>query len=106
MTVRVAINGFGRIGRNVFIPGRETSVDEISAAVERAAQQEMKGVLSVVKKRLVSIDFNRNPHSPNFDATQTQIVNNRLVRVLARDGNEWGFSCRMRSTAVAMGKLL
>ncbi len=89
-----------------FVPQRETSVEEINTAMERAAEQELKGVLSVVKEPLVSVDFNHNPYSSNFDATQTQMVNGRLVRVLSWYDNEWGFSCRMCDTAVAMGKLL
>ncbi len=89
-----------------FIPGRETSVSDINAAMERASQQELKGVLSVVKDELVSVDFNHNPHSSNFDTAQTQIVDGRLVRVLSWYDNEWGFSCRMSDVAVAMGKLL
>ncbi len=89
-----------------FIPGRETSVAEINQAMERAAEQDMKGILSVVKDKLVSIDFNHNPHSSNFDLSQTQIVNDRLVRVLSWYDNEWGFSCRMSDTAVALSKLL
>lgn len=89
-----------------FIPGRETSVDDINHAMERASQQELKGVLSVVKDELVSVDFNHNPNSSNFDLTQTQIVDGRLVRVLSWYDNEWGFSCRMSDVAVAMGKLI
>jgi glyceraldehyde 3-phosphate dehydrogenase len=89
-----------------FIPGRETSVDDINHAMERASQQELKGVLSVVKDELVSVDFNHNPNSSNFDLTQTQIVDGRLVRVLSWYDNEWAFSCRMSDVAVAMGKLI
>ena len=89
-----------------FIPTRETSVEDINAAMERAAQQELKGVLSAVKDQVVSVDFNHNPYSSNFDLTQTQIVEGRLVRVLSWYDNEWGFSCRMADTAVAMAKLL
>ncbi|MEZ5923739.1 MAG: type I glyceraldehyde-3-phosphate dehydrogenase [Hyphomicrobiaceae bacterium] len=88
-----------------FIPNRETTVDEINKAVKRAASQELKGILSAVDEELVSIDFNHNPHSSNFDLTQTQIVDGRLVRVLSWYDNEWGFSNRMCDTAVAMGKL-
>ena len=54
---------------------------------------------------LVSIDFNHNPASATFDLTQTQIVDGRLVRVMAWYDNEWGFSNRMADTAAAMGKL-
>jgi glyceraldehyde 3-phosphate dehydrogenase len=89
-----------------FIPVRETSPGDINHAMERASQQELKGVLSVVKDELVSIDFNHNPYSSNFDMTQTQIIDGRLVRVLSWYDNEWGFSCRMSDVAVAMGKLI
>ena len=89
-----------------FIPGRETAVDEINTAMEHAAKQELKGILAVSNEPLVSIDFNHNPYSSTFDLTQTQIVDGKLVRVLAWYDNEWGFSNRMADTAVAMGKLV
>src|SRR6476659_3808795 len=88
-----------------FIPGRETSVDEINKAMEHASKQQLKGILGVTREPLVSIDFNHNPNSSTFDLTQTQIVDGRLVRVLSWYDNEWGFSNRMADTAVAMGKL-
>jgi glyceraldehyde 3-phosphate dehydrogenase len=87
------------------IPGRETSVDEINKAMEQASRQQLKGILAVTAEPLVSIDFNHNPASATFDLTQTQIVDGRLVRVLAWYDNEWGFSNRMGDTAAAMGKL-
>ena len=52
------------------------------------------------------IDFNHDTHSSNFAPAQTKVLNNRLVRVLSWYDNEWGFSCRMADTAIAMGKLL
>ena len=55
-----------------FIPGRETSVDEINKAMEHAAAQQLKGILGVTNEPLVSIDFNHNPHvvdlRPDADA--------------------------------------
>jgi glyceraldehyde 3-phosphate dehydrogenase len=89
-----------------FIPGRETSVEEINKAMEHAAAQELKGILGVTSEPLVSIDFNHNPKSATFDLTQTQIVDGRLVRVLAWYDNEWGFSNRMADTAIAMAKVM
>ena len=89
-----------------FIPQRETSVEEINAAMTRAASQELKGILAVTSEPVVSVDFNHDPHSSTFDLTQTQIVDGRLVRILAWYDNEWGFSCRMCDTAVAVGKLI
>jgi glyceraldehyde 3-phosphate dehydrogenase len=89
-----------------FIPTRQTTVEEVNAAMERAAQQELKGILAVTKEPLVSVDFNHDPHSATFDLNQTQVVDGRLVRVLSWYDNEWGFSCRMCDTAVAVGKLI
>jgi glyceraldehyde 3-phosphate dehydrogenase len=88
------------------VPGRQTSVAEINTAMEHASRQRLKGILGVSKEPLVSIDFNHNPHSATFDATQTQIVAGELVRVLAWYDNEWGFSNRMADTAAAMGRLI
>jgi glyceraldehyde 3-phosphate dehydrogenase len=88
-----------------FIPGRETAVEEINKAMEQAAKQQLRGILDVTAEPLVSIDFNHNPASATFDLKQTQIVDGRLVRVLAWYDNEWGFSNRMADTAAAMGKL-
>jgi glyceraldehyde 3-phosphate dehydrogenase len=88
-----------------FIPGRQTTVDEINAAMERASEQQLKGILAVTREPLVSTDFNHDPHSATFDLNQTQVVDGRLVRVMAWYDNEWGFSVRMADTAVAMGKL-
>lgn len=88
------------------IPERETTVEEINQAMEKAAAQELKGVLAVNKAELVSIDFLHSPASSTFDLTQTQIVDGKLVRVLSWYDNEWGFSNRMVDTAVAMGKLI
>ncbi len=87
------------------VPNRSVSVDDINSAMERAAAQELKGILGYVTEPLVSIDFNHDPHSSSFDATQTQIVDGKLVRVLSWYDNEWGFSNRMCDTAAAMEEL-
>ena len=52
-----------------FIPGRETTTDEVNKAMEHAARQQLKGILAVTSEPLVSIDFNHNPHSSTFDLT-------------------------------------
>src|SRR5262245_46323218 len=104
-SIRVPVPNVSVVDLKV-IPGRETSVDEINKAMEQAAAQELKGILGVTDEPLVSVDFNHNSMSATFDLTQTQIVDGRLVRVLAWYDNEWGFSNRMADTAVAMAKLL
>ncbi len=89
-----------------FVPKNQTSVEEINAAMKAASEGSLKGILDYVTEPLVSIDFNHNAHSSCFDATQTQIVDDKLVRVVSWYDNEWGFSNRMNDTAVAMAKLI
>lgn len=80
--------------------------DDINAAMHDAANGALKGVLAVNELPLVSIDFNHNPASSTFDATQTKVLEGNFARVLSWYDNEWGFSNRMLDTIVAMGKLL
>ncbi len=84
-----------------FIAKRETSIEEINAAVKAAAEGELKGVLAYNDLPLVSVDFNHNPHSSIFDAGLTRVSGN-LVKVLSWYDNEWGFSCRMLDTTKAL----
>ena len=84
-----------------FISSRPTTVEEVNAAVKAAAEGPMKGVLAYNDKPLVSVDFNHNPASSNFDAGLTR-VNGNLVKILSWYDNEWGFSCRMLDTTVAL----
>ena len=65
----------------------------------------LKGILGYNTEPLVSIDFNHNPMSSTFDATQTQVVEGSLCRVLAWYDNEWCFSNRMVDTLGAVGNL-
>ena len=85
---------------------RATTIEEINAAMKRAASQELKGVLDIVDAPLVSIDFNHNPASSSFALDQTKVVSGTFVRVMSWYDNEWGFSSRMSDTAVAMSKLI
>jgi glyceraldehyde 3-phosphate dehydrogenase len=85
---------------------RDTSVDEINAAIHAAAAGPLKGVLGVTDDKLVSMDFNHDPHSSIFATDQTKVMDGNMCRILTWYDNEWGFSCRMVDTAVAMGKFL
>ena len=85
-----------------FTAGRETTVEEVNAAIKEASEGHLKGILGYVTDELVSIDFNHNPASSIFDATQTQVVVGNFVRILSWYDNEWGFSNRLPDTAVAM----
>ena len=88
-----------------FTASRNTSVDEINAIMLRAAETDRFGVLGFNTQPLVSIDFNHNSYSSNFDANHTR-VQDRLVKVLAWYDNEWGFSNRMLDTGLAIGATL
>jgi glyceraldehyde 3-phosphate dehydrogenase len=87
-----------------FTSSHDTTADEINAAIKKASEGRLKGVLGYNTLPLVSSDFNHNPASSSFDATQTQIIGGNFVRVLSWYDNEWGFSNRMPDTAVAMMK--
>ena len=89
-----------------FIPGRDTSIEEINQAMIAAATGPMKGVLNTKDQSNVSNDFNHDPHSSTFHLDQTKVMAGSLCRILSWYDNEWGFSNRMSDTAVAMGKLL
>ncbi len=89
-----------------FVAKRETTKDEINAAVKRAASQELKGILGVTDQPNVSTDFNHDSRSSVFHLDQTKVMDGTLVRVLSWYDNEWGFSNRMADTAVAMAKLI
>ncbi|PTD96096.1 type I glyceraldehyde-3-phosphate dehydrogenase [Pseudothauera lacus] len=82
-----------------FTARRATSKEEINALMHAAANGPMKGVLGVNEAPLVSSDFNHDPHSSVFDATQTRVIDGNLVKVLAWYDNEWGYSCRMLDAA-------
>ena len=89
-----------------FIAKRATSKDEINAAIKKAADGPLKGVLGYTNAPNVSIDFNHDPHSSIFHMDQTKVMDGTLCSVLSWYDNEWGFSNRMADTAVAMGKLI
>src|ERR1700712_1312694 len=85
-----------------FIAKRDTTVEEINQLMEKAAPEgPLKDTLTSQPEPLVSIDFNHNPASSNFDSTLTK-VSGRLVKVSSWYDNEWGFSNRMLDTTVAL----
>ena len=85
-----------------FVSGRDTTIEEINAAIVEAAGGRLKGVLDAIDAPLVSADFNHNSLSSVFDLNQTQVMGGNLVRVLSWYDNEWGFSNRMSDTAAAL----
>ncbi len=72
-----------------FIASRDTTVEEVNEAIKEASEGRLKGVLEYVTAPLVSVDFNHNPHSSSFDATQTQVIKGNFVRIMSWCDNEW-----------------
>jgi glyceraldehyde 3-phosphate dehydrogenase len=89
-----------------FIAKRATSAEEVNAAIKAAADGPLRGILGYTNEKLVSSDFNHDPHSSVFHMDQTKVMDGTFVSILSWYDNEWGFSNRMADTAVAMGKLI
>ena len=85
-----------------FVAKRATTKEEIDAAVKEASEGKLKNIIGINKKPLVSIDFNHNPLSSIYDATQTRVMEGTLVKVLSWYDNEWGFSNRMLDMTLAL----
>ncbi len=85
-----------------FIAKKETTKEEVNKIIDDAVANDpvLAEVLAVNKEPLVSSDFNHNPYTSIFDATQTRVQGN-LVKVMSWYDNEWGFSTRMLDTTVA-----
>ncbi|MCZ6772878.1 MAG: type I glyceraldehyde-3-phosphate dehydrogenase [Proteobacteria bacterium] len=85
-----------------FKAARDTSIEEICDIMRAAAAGELEGILTYNDAPLVSIDFNHNPASSIFEASQTKVIAGSMVKVLSWYDNEWGFANRMLDTTVAM----
>ena len=88
----------------VFTPGRDTTAEELNAALKEASEGAMKGVLAFTDQPLVSSDFNHQPASSTVDSLETAVLEGKLARVVSWYDNEWGFSNRMLDTALALAK--
>ena len=102
--IRVATPNVSLISLDVVLK-KQGSVEEINAAMKKASEGELKGILGYSTDKLVSADFNHVPASSTFDAPQTTVVDGGLTRVLSWYDNEWGFSNRMSDTAAYFGAL-
>src|SRR3984957_7157659 len=78
------------------ITEKPVTVEAVNAALKKAAEGPMKGILAYSEEELVSIDFKGNPNSSIVDSGYTKVVGDRCVKVLAWYDNEWGYSCRCR----------
>ncbi len=89
-----------------FIAKRATTAKEVNDAIKAAADGPLKGILGYTNEKLVSSDFNHNPHSSIFHMDQTKVMDGNMVSIMSWYDNEWGFSTRMSDTAIAWAKLI
>jgi len=75
---------------------KDTSAEEVNAALKKAADGPMKGILQYSDEPLVSIDLNGNPHSSILDSSITKVLEKRMVKILSWYDNEWGYSNRVK----------
>ena len=84
---------------------RPVTKEAINAALSEAANGELKGILSAVNAPLVSLDLTGNPHSSIVDLELTQVMGDKMAKVLSWYDNEWGFSNRMVELLVRVARL-
>ncbi len=89
-----------------FVAKRATTAKEVNDLIRAAADGPLKGILGYTDEKLVSSDFNHNPHSSIFHTDQTKVMDGTFVSIMSWYDNEWGFSTRMSDTAVAWAKLI
>jgi glyceraldehyde 3-phosphate dehydrogenase len=83
---------------------RATDAQGINAAMRRAAEGPLKGILEYCDEPLVSVDFLGNPHSSILDAESTKVMGGNFAKLLAWYDNEWGYSSRVVDLARLMGR--
>jgi glyceraldehyde 3-phosphate dehydrogenase len=75
---------------------KDAGAEEINGTFKRSAEGELKGILQYCDEPLVSVDFNKNPHSAIIDAMSTKVMEKRMAKVLAWYDNELGYATRVR----------
>ena len=79
--------------------------DAINAAIKAAAEGPMKGILFYAEDPLVSSDIIDDPHSSIFASDFTQVIGDKMAKVVSWYDNEWGYSCRTADLIAKMGKM-
>jgi glyceraldehyde 3-phosphate dehydrogenase len=102
MAIRVPTSNVSVVDLTVEL-SKAATAEEINAAMKKAAEGPLKGILQYVDLPLVSVDFNHTPYSAEFDALSTKVIEGKMVKVLAWYDNEWGYSCRLADLAKFVG---
>lgn len=78
----------------VFELEKNTTKEEVNAALKKAAETSLKGIMNYTEEPLVSVDFKGDPASSTVDGLSTMVLEDNLVKVLSWYDNEWGYSSR------------
>jgi glyceraldehyde 3-phosphate dehydrogenase len=103
ISVRVPVPD-GSLTDLVALLKKNTTVEEINAAMKKAAEGPLKGILEYSEEPLVSSDIIGNPASSIFDAKSTKVIGGNLVKVFAWYDNEMGYSSRLVELMERVGK--
>jgi glyceraldehyde 3-phosphate dehydrogenase len=85
------------------VVGRNTTIEEVNAALKEASEGDLEDILGYEEEPLVSTDYRGDPRSSIVDALSTQVIGGDLVQVVSWYDNEWGYSCRVADLAAYIG---
>jgi glyceraldehyde 3-phosphate dehydrogenase len=79
----------------VALLAKNATAEEVNAAFQHAAANELKGILAYTDDPVVSTDMLHNPNSSIVDGQMTKVLDGNLLKVVSWYDNEWGYSCRV-----------
>jgi glyceraldehyde 3-phosphate dehydrogenase len=94
LAVRVPVSNVSLVDLTARVAA-DISHDDVEEAFKEAVKKEMKGIIDIQWRSLVSIDFNHDPHSAIVDLPTLKIVDKSMVKILAWYDNEWGYANRV-----------
>jgi glyceraldehyde 3-phosphate dehydrogenase len=103
MSLRVPVKDVSLVDLTVVLE-RDVTVDEVNAAMKRASEDDLEGILGYTEEELVSTDFQGDARSSVVDAKSTMVIEGKHVKVLSWYDNEWGYSCRVVDLVRLMGQ--
>ena len=86
--------------------GKSATTEAINSAIKAAAEGPLKGILFYATDPIVSSDIVHDPHSSIFASDFTQVLGDKMAKVVSWYDNEWGYSCRTCDLVERMGALL
>ena len=84
---------------------KETTYEDIKAAVKAASENELKGIMGYTEDAVVSSDFIGESLTSIFDADAGIMLNSTFAKLISWYDNEWGYSCKILDLISHMGKV-